>query len=50
MFTYNIDPIIYNGVATIGRKYIIPKVIGTVIWYCSDDGVQLHTNKLNNVI
>ena len=50
MSTYNIDPIIYNGVATIGRKYIIPKVIGTVIWFFTDDEGQLHKKILNNVL
>ena len=50
MFTDNIDPIITNGVATIGVKYIIQKGIGTVIWSYTDDEEQPHTNKLNNVL
>ena len=33
MFTDKIDPIIYNGVSTIGGKYLITKKIFTVIWY-----------------
>ena len=33
MFTVKIDTIIFNGVATIGGNDLIPKVIGTVIWY-----------------
>ena len=32
MFTDKIEPIISNGVATIGVKYIIPKWIDTVSW------------------
>ena len=48
-FTNNIDSIIYNGEATIGGKYMIPKYIGTVWWYWTDDEGQLHTNRLNNV-
>ena len=50
MFSDKIDPIIYNGVVTIGLKDIIPKVIGTVSWSCNYDERQLHTNKLNNII
>ena len=50
MFTDKIEPIISNGVATIGGKYIIPRMIGKVSWYWNDDEVQLHTNKLNNVL
>ena len=50
MFTDKIDPIIYNLVAAIGGKYIIPKGIVTVIWYWTDDEGQLHTNKLNTVL
>ena len=45
MFTENTDPIISNGVAKIGGKNIIPKGIGTVSWYWTDDEGQLHTNK-----
>ena len=36
--------------ATIGRKYIISKGIGTVIWSWTDYEEQLHTNKSNNII
>ena len=50
MFTDYIEPIISNGVSIIGRKYIIPKGIGTVRWYWTDGDVQLHTNKLNNLL
>ena len=32
--------------ATIGRKYIIPKGIVTVSWYWTDDGGKLNKNKL----
>ena len=45
-----IEPIIYNGVETIGGKYLIPKGIVTVIWSWTDDEGQLHTNKLDNVL
>ena len=50
MFSDKIEPIISNGVANIGGKDIIPKWIGTVICYCTDDKGQLHTNKFNNVL
>ena len=50
MFTDKIKPIISNGLATIGGKYIIPKGNVTVIWSWTDDEGQLHTNKLNNVL
>ena len=50
MFTYKIETIISNVVVTIGVKYMIPKVIVTVIWSWADDEGQLHTNKLNNEI
>ena len=50
MFSDKIDPVIYIGVADIGPKYLIPKVIGIVRWYCTYDERQLHTNKLNNII
>ena len=50
MFTDNIEPIIYNVVATIGRKCIILKDIVTVIWYWTDDEEKLHTNKFNKVL
>ena len=49
MFTDKIEPIISNGFATIGGKYLIPKWIGTVTWYWNDDEVQIHTNKLNKI-
>ena len=31
-------------------KYLIAKVIGTVIWYWTDEKGELHTKKLNNVL
>ena len=31
-------------------KILFPKVIGTVICYCTDEKGQLYTRKLNNVI
>ena len=49
MFTDKIDPKIYNGVATMGGKYIIPKGIGTVKWSWTDGEGQLNTHRLNNV-
>ena len=49
MFTENIEPILCNVVATLGRKYLIPKGIGTVRWSCTGDEGK-HTNKLNSVI
>ena len=50
MSTETIEPIIYNVVATIGGKDLIPKVIRTVICYWNDDERQLHTNKLYNLL
>ena len=50
MLNYKIETIISNEVATICGKYIIPKGINTVIWYCTDDEGKLRTNKLNNVL
>ena len=50
MFTDKIYPIIYNGVANIGGKYLIPKGIGTVRWSCIDDEYKIHTKKLNNLL
>ena len=50
ILTDNIDPTISNGVSTIGGKYLIPKGIGTVIWYWTNDEGKMHTNKLNNAI
>ena len=50
MFTDKIYPIMFDGVATIGIKYLIPKGIGTDGWYWTDYEVQLDTNKLNNVL
>ena len=44
MFTNNINPIISNGVTTIGGKYLIPKQIVTVSWYWTDDEGRIHTN------
>ena len=37
MFTDKIEPIIYNGVETIGGDNIIPKGIVTVNWSWTDD-------------
>ena len=45
-----IEPIIYNGVATIGVKYLITKGIGAVSWSWTDDERKLHTKKLNNLL
>ena len=50
MFTDKIEPIISNGVATIGRKDLITKRIGTVIWSSTDDEGKLHTNRSNNIL
>ena len=50
MFPENIEPIISNGVATIGAKDLIPKGIGRFIWSCTDYEGQLSTNKFNNVL
>ena len=50
MLTYKVDTIISNGVANIAGKDLIPKGIGTFIWFWTDDEGQLHTNKLNNVL
>ena len=50
IFADKIDPIIYNGLGTIGRKYPITKGFETVIWYWTGDEGQIHTNKLKNVI
>ena len=49
MLTKKIEPIIYNGVETIGGKYLIPKGIGTVSWYWTDYEGQIHTKKFNNI-
>ena len=50
MFTDKIEPIIFNGVATIGGKYIIPKRVVKVSWSCTDDEGKLHINRFNNVL
>ena len=50
MFIETIETTIYNGVSTVGINDIIPKCIGTVIWSCTDDEGQLHTNILNNIL
>ena len=50
MFTDNIDPIVSNGVETIGGKDLIKNGIGIVSWSCTVDEVQLHLNKLNTVL
>ena len=46
IFTENIYPIISNGVAAIGGKYLHLKGIGTVIWSWNYDKGKRHTNKL----
>ena len=50
MFTDKIDPIISNGVETIGENDIIPIGIVTVSWSWTDNEVKLHTKKLNNIL
>ena len=50
MSTDKIDLIISNVVAAIGGKYLIPKGIGTVICYWTDNEGKTQTRKLNNVI
>ena len=50
MLTDNIEPIVFNGVATISVKDRITKVIGPVVWSWTDYEEQLHTKKLNNVL
>ena len=50
MFTNKIYPIIFNGVENIGVKYIITKRISTVIWSWTEDEVQLHTYKFDNLL
>ena len=49
MLTHKINPVISNGVATIGETNIIPKGIDTVSWYQTDDWGQLQ-KQLNNVL
>ena len=49
MFVDKIDPIISNGMSTIGVNDLITKGIGTVRWSQTDDELQMYTNKLNNV-
>ena len=48
MFTDMIEPIISNGLATIGGKYLIKKGIVTVSWSWTDDEGQLNTKKFDN--
>ena len=48
--TDKIEPMIYNGLETIGGKYLIPKGIFTVSWSWTEDREKLHTNKLNNIL
>ena len=50
IFAENIEPIIYNGVATIGGKYIISKRLAQLPGTWDDDEGQLNTYKLNNII
>ena len=49
MLNEKIEPIISNGVETIGGKDLITKGIETVRWYWTNDWGKLHTKKLNNV-
>ena len=48
MLTDKVEPIISNGVATIGGNNLIHKEIVTVSWSWNDDEVQLHIKRLNN--
>ena len=50
MFNDKTNPIISNGVAVIGGKYLIPKRIDTVRCYCTDDDGKMQKNRLNNVL
>ena len=50
MFTDKIEPIIPNGLATIGEKDLIQNGIGTVRWSWTDDEGQLHLNNNNNLL
>ena len=50
MFNDKIEPLICNRLADICGKYLIPKAIATVRWYWTDDEVQIHTKKLNNLL
>ena len=50
MFTDKIDPTIYNGVETIGGKYLIPRGIFTVSWSWNYDEGKLHKKKLNDIL
>ena len=45
-----IEPIIDNGVATIGLNDLIPKWISSVSWSCNDDEEQMHKNKFDNIL
>ena len=46
MFTEKIEPMIYNGLSTIGGKYLIPKGISVVSWSWTDDEGQPNTKKI----
>ena len=46
MLIDRIEPIIYNAVASIGWKDLIPKGIGMVSWSWTDSEGQPHTKKL----
>ena len=50
MLNDKIEPIIYNGVTTIGGNGLITKIIGTVNWSWTENKGKLHTNKSKNVI
>ena len=44
--TENIEPIISNGVEAICGKYLIPKEIGTNIWFWTDDEGEQNTERI----
>ena len=50
MHTDKIEPIISNGLATIGGRYLISKGIVKVSWPWTDDEGQMKTKKSNNVL
>ena len=50
MFTDKIEPIVSNGVPTMGGKDIIPKGIVRVSWSWNYDDKIIQTKKLNNML
>ena len=50
MFPDKIEHKISNGLATIGGKDILSKVIGTGRFFWTYDEGKLHRNKFNNVL